>query len=197
MARESTPVLALAGGAGSGKTTIARELARAIPGSVAVHLDLCYHCDPAIAPTVPAFDGTGPIVDFGNPRSIDIGRVDTEISRHHGAALVIVEGTFALALPRIRDIARWSAYVDAPADIRLARKTLRKIEAGKDPSTTLRGYLERGRAAHEHHVAPTRDLADLVLDGTRPVDTLVRHLLDLVAPDQLPGIERPARRACI
>lgn len=85
-APESTPVLALAGGAGSGKITIARELA------AVVHLDLCYHRDPAAAPTVPSFDGTGPIVDFGHPHAIDARRVEAEIARHDEAALVIVEG---------------------------------------------------------------------------------------------------------
>jgi len=195
VARASTPVLALAGGAGSGKTTIARRLAAMIPGSAVVHLDLCYHRDPAAAPTVPAFDGSGPIVDFGDLRSIDMRRVETEIARHHRATFVIVEGIFALALPGIRALAHHSAYVDAPADIRLARKALRKIEEGKDPRITLRGHLERGHTAHELHVAPTRELADLVLDGTRPLDTLASSLLDLVTPERPTGVERPAHQA--
>jgi len=108
---------------------------------------------------------------------------------------VVVEGTFALALPHIRERARWGAYIDAPADIRLARKALRKIETGKDPRITLRGYLERGRAAHELHVAPTRELADLVLDGTRPVDELARRLRQVVSAERSIDTELPARRA--
>lgn len=176
MQHEPAPVLALAGGSGSGKTTLARALAHATPGSAVLHLDLCFHTDPAAAPTVPAFEGSGRVVDFSDPRSIDETRVQAEIARHSQARLLIIEGTFALALPYIRQRARWTAYVDAPADIRIVRKALRKIREGKDPETTLRGYLEQSRAAHDRHVEPSRTTADLVLDGTAPTDDLVRHL---------------------
>jgi len=180
MARGTLPLLALAGGAGSGKSTIARELAAQVPGIGLIHLDDCYHHDPALAPSVPAFDGSGRIVNFSDPASIDPARVDAAIARHQAAAVIVVEGTFALALTDIRDRARWCTYVDTPADIRIARKTLRKIDEGRDPRHVLRGYLEQGRRAHERHIAPTRMRADLILDGTEPVADLVKQLRLLI-----------------
>jgi uridine kinase len=122
-----------------------------------------------LAPSVPAFDGTGRIFNFNDCASIDPHRVEAAIARHEAAAVIVVEGIFALALDCVRDRARWSAYVDAPADIRIASKTLRKLDEGRAPRHVLRGYLEQGRRAHERHVAPTRLRADLVLVPGRPV----------------------------
>ncbi|MFD9868127.1 uridine kinase [Streptomyces niveus] len=173
----SPPLLALAGGAGSGKSTLAVALAAARPATAVVHLDACFHHDTSRAPCVPAIGGKGVRVDFSDPASIDRARVEETI----GAALVtgrlvVVEGTFALTLPYVRDRARWTAYVDVPADIRLARKTLRKLRAGEDPGAGLLGYLAHGRAAHERHVEPMARCARLLLDGTAPVPRLVGEL---------------------
>lgn len=177
MPNPSPPLLALAGGAGSGKSTLATALAAARPATAVVHLDACYHHDPARAPCVPVIDGTGVTVDFGDPAAIDRARVEEAIDAALATGqLVVVEGTFALALPYIRDRARWTAYVDVPADIRLARKTLRKLRAGQDPGVGLQGYLAHGRTAHERHVAPTARFARLLLDGTAPVGRLVGEL---------------------
>lgn len=171
------PLLALAGGAGSGKSTLAAALAAARPATAVVHLDACFHHDTSRAPCVPVTDGEGTTVDFSDPAAIDPVRVDRAV----GAALatgrlVVVEGTFALALPLVRDRARWTAYLDVPADIRLARKTLRKLRAGEDPGAGLAGYLAHGRAAHERYVEPTARYARLLLDGTAPVAQLVEEL---------------------
>jgi uridine kinase len=139
-----------------------------------------YHHDPNLAPSVLAFDGTGRIVNFSDPASIDPRRVEEAIACHKSAELIVVEGIFALALTHVRERARWSAYVDTPADIRIARKTLRKLDEGRDLRHVLRGYLEQGRQAHERHIAPTRLRADLLLDGTEPVTDLVKQLRLLI-----------------
>lgn len=173
----SPPLLALAGGAGSGKSTLAIALAAARPATAVVHLDACFHHDTARAPCVPVIDGKGTTVDFGDPAAIDRVRVEEAIAAAVSLSqLVVVEGTFALTLPYVRDRARWTAYLDVPADVRLARKTLRKLRAGQDPGVGLLGYLAHGRTAHERHVAPTARFARLLLDGTAPVAHLVGEI---------------------
>ncbi|HWU11776.1 MAG TPA: hypothetical protein VN520_36410 [Streptomyces sp.] len=82
---------------------------------------------------------------------------------------------------QIRRIARWTAYLDTPDDLRLARKTLRKIDEGADPRISLLGYLARGRTGHGEHVAPMRHSADFVLDGTLPVGELTDQLISAMA----------------
>jgi uridine kinase len=72
-------------------------------------------------------------------------------------------------------------YVDTPDDIRLARKILRKIEVfGQDPGLSLRNYLLSGRERHAEYVAPARDRADLVLDGTTSEEGLLGAVAHLV-----------------
>ncbi|XQE77610.1 hypothetical protein ACN24L_00660 [Streptomyces microflavus] len=97
----------------------------------------------------------------------------------------MIERTFALD-EQVRRIARWTVYLDPPADLRLARKTLRKIDTGADPRVALLGYLARGRDGHREHDAPTKHRADLVLDGTRPVEELTDQLGNVLAPASAP-----------
>ena len=176
------PVLALAGGAGAGKTTLARALVAQVPGTRILHLDDCYHTDPRRGPTVPRFDGNGRVLDRSDPRSIDPDRATAALGEYATAdpPLIIVEGMFALTLPYLRDHIRWRAYLDIPADVRLARKLLRKIDEGSNPGHFLRGYLERAREAHERHVAPARAEADLVLHVSQPTGQQVTLLLALI-----------------
>lgn len=173
--RPTPPILLIGGGAGSGKTSLARALAQDVPGAHLVHLDQCYHTDPRLAPNVPRFEGPGRAVDFSDPASLDPTRIKAAMDAAPNASLTIIEGVFALALPELEHQSAWTIYVDTPADIRLVRKTLRKIDEGKDPATTLRGY-QRNRAAYEQHVRPTRATAQLVLDGTLPLRDLLTQL---------------------
>ncbi|MCX5078651.1 zeta toxin family protein [Streptomyces sp. NBC_00513] len=171
----SPPVLLIGGGAGSGKTALARALAENIPGAGLIHLDLCYHNDPNLAPSVPRFDGPGRVVDFSNPAALDLARIRTALDHQSDAALIIVEGIFALTLPELTPPATWTVYVDTPADIRIVRKTLRKLEEGRDVKPGLLGYLASARS-YARHVRPTRDMAQLVLDGTLPLPDLVAQV---------------------
>ncbi|MFD5887157.1 hypothetical protein ACFWHQ_14405 [Streptomyces sp. NPDC060334] len=85
----------------------------------------CYHRDPDLAPSVPRVGGPGRVVDFSDPLALDSARIKTALAEHATAPLVIVEGTFALALPKLTAVATLTVYVDTPADIRVVRKTLR------------------------------------------------------------------------
>ncbi|KIF05692.1 hypothetical protein PL81_12090 [Streptomyces sp. RSD-27] len=173
-------MLLIGGGAGSGKTALARALAEAVPGAALVHLDSCYHTDPDLAPSVPRFDGQGRVVDFSDPLALDSARIKTALAQHATAPLVIVEGTFALALPELTAIATSTVYVDTPADIRVVRKTLRKLQEGQDPAPGLLGY-DTSHRSYTRHVAPTREHADLVLDGTHPTAELTAELQNHLA----------------
>ncbi|MBK3585333.1 hypothetical protein JHN49_16965 [Streptomyces sp. MBT57] len=122
------------------------------------------------------------MIDFSDPQSIDWGRVRQAVDEAPAEELLVVEGTFALD-KQIRRLARWTVFLDTPDDLRLARKTLRKISEGADPRINLLGYLARGRENHHRHVAPMRQTAGLVLDGTLPTKHLTDHLITHVAND--------------
>jgi uridine kinase len=175
-----TPLLLIGGGAGSGKSSLARALAEIVPGAGLVHLDLCYHQDVGLAPSVPRLDGQpGRAVDFSNPKALDPARIEAAVAAHAGAPLIIVEGVFALALPGLSKLASWTVFVDVPADLCVVRKTIRKLTEGKDPLPGLLGYANTVRA-FDVHVAPTRARAGIVLDGELPVEDnavlLLQHL---------------------
>lgn len=175
----AVPVLAVAGGTASGKSTLAEALKRRHPASVGlVHLDDFYV--PAHDPQrgVRTLSATGAeTLDWNHPGSIDEDAVAAAVDTMASGGryrLVVVEGLFALTLGTVAERATWRVYVDTPDDIRLARKILRKIEVfGQDPGVSLRNYLLSGRERHAEYVAPSRERADLVLDGTVPEGELL------------------------
>jgi uridine kinase len=194
-----TGVLAVAGGTASGKSTLAEALSLHHPESIAlVHLDDFY---------VPAHDqmcgvwtvsANGyPVLDWNHPGSIDEAAVAAAIDSAlcSDRRLVVVEGLFALTLPAVLARATWRVYVDAPDDVRLARKILRKIEAQRqDPRISLLNYLQGGRDRHAQHVAPSRALADLVVDGTADEYEMLASVMMLVGPvlSEHPALEASA-----
>lgn len=183
-----TPVLAVAGGTASGKSTLAEAMARHHPETIGlIHLDDFYV--PAHDPVrgVRTLSATGAeTLDWNHPGSIDEDAVAAAIDtvafggRHR---LVVVEGLFALTLAVVAARATWRVYVDTPDDIRLARKILRKIEVQcQDPVVSLRNYLQTGRERHASHVAPSRSLADLVVDGTAEEYEMITEVMRLIGP---------------
>ncbi|MCL2553884.1 MAG: hypothetical protein FWE15_01230 [Actinomycetia bacterium] len=182
------PVLAVAGGTASGKSTLADALVRHHPDSVdLVRLDDFYV--PAHDPLrgVRTVSATGAeILDWNHPGSIDESAVAEAVDRAVVSGrhrLVVVEGLFALTLPAVTARATWRVYVDTPDDIRLARKILRKIEVQRqDPALSLRNYLMTGRERHAAHVAPSRAVADLVVDGTADEYAMITAVTMLIGP---------------
>ncbi|WP_331732926.1 hypothetical protein OG613_48920 (plasmid) [Streptomyces sp. NBC_00015] len=192
-AEHRMPVLAIAGGTASGKSTLAKALAVHRPGTVAlIHLDDFYVPEHDPQRGVRTLSATGAeTLDWNHPGSIDEDAVVAAIDlvatsgRHR---MVVVEGLFALALPKVAVHATWRVYVDTPDDIRLARKLVRKIEKqGQDPLVSLRNYLLTGRDRHADYVAPSRQQADLVLDGTMPTEDLLSAVDHLVGQDLAPA----------
>src|SRR5258706_15978922 len=102
MMRVLPPLLVIGGPAGAGKTSVAEAVAKRVDARV-VGL------------------GENPSDD---QHDVDLSKLQERLDLFEDAPLVIVEGVFALALPPIRWAARWTVYVDTPADISLARRAL-------------------------------------------------------------------------
>ncbi|MFE4873581.1 uridine kinase [Streptomyces sp. NPDC056682] len=172
-------LLAMTGGAGAGKTTLAAALAACAPrDSIQVlHGDDYYFGTPERGIWAPDEAGT-PRLDVGDPRSMDV----EGLSRAADAALatgafVIVDGLFARRVAPQTPHDRFDVFVDLAADLRLARKIQRKcLRDGFPLDVLLRNYLNHRRDAHERHIEPLRASCDLVVDGTLPPDTLARQV---------------------
>lgn len=192
-----TPLLVgIAGGSASGKTTVARELARSL-GALEIAHDRYYRTLPA------EFHGHRMLgYNFDHPDALETSRLvedlarlragestvlvdydfhtcarkpEPEWSEVHPTPVVVVEGILVLADPALRDAFDLKIYVDAPADLRLARRLLRDtVERGDSPEKVVRQYLATVRPMHEAFVEPSRTHADVVLDGTLAVEDLIQ-----------------------
>ena len=82
----------------------------------------------------------------------------------------------------LRALADLCVYVEAPADVRLARRVMRdSVDRGRSISSVLDRYLQMVRPSHEQFVGPSAAHADLVLNGEAPVDVSVQQLTAAIA----------------
>lgn len=80
--------------------------------------------------------------------------------------VIIVEGILILQDARLRDLFDIKIYVDADADERILRRALRDMkERGRDLDNIIEQYLTTVKPMHYMYVAPTRYLADIVINS--------------------------------
>jgi uridine kinase len=178
-------VVAVAGGSGSGKTTVARALGAALPAGASVTLEQDhYYRDRSELPleqrVTVNYDHPDAIEfelllrhvdDLVAHRGIDRPSYDfsvharrTERIRLEPAPIVIVEGILALALPEMRERYDLKVFVDTDADIRLMRRIRRDLEErGRSFSQVRAQYYETVRPMHLAFVEPSKRFADVIV----------------------------------
>lgn len=111
-------------------------------------------------------------------------------SRRFGPCKTLVlEGLFALWEPRIVAIMDLAVFLDAPAELCLARRVARDVATRGRTESSVRVQWRRDVAPMFHkHVLPTREHAGLVLDGTstprRSALAIIKRLVNDVRPVQ-------------
>ncbi len=178
-------VIGIAGGSGSGKSTVLqRILDRLGPGRVAIldhdryYFDLAHLSQeeralvnfdhPASLETTllchhidDLLEGRAvdkPVYDFTTHRRTE------RVERVEPRSLVVVEGILVLAEPELVRRMDLRVFVDADDDIRLARRIRRDVaERGRSVDSVLDQYEATVRPMHLQFVAPTRRIADLIL----------------------------------
>ena len=184
---EATPIIVLgvAGGTGSGKTTVARAILEAVgPKRLAfIAQDSYYRQIEWDSPEHLASH------NFDHPSSIDTELLVSHLGAlkrgeavdspvydfvHHRRSskterieprpVVMAEGILLLAEPEIRQQLDFKIFVDTDADVRLKRRILRDIhERGRDLDDILRQYMETVRPMHLEFVEPSKRWADVIV----------------------------------
>jgi uridine kinase len=180
-------LIGIAGGTGSGKTTLAADLLRryAREGACLLEQDAYYRDRGYLS--VGEREG----INYDEPeaiehdlllehiKSLSSGKAiekpvycfkthtrSREVRVVHPAPLILLEGLFALWDPRARLLMDLKIYVDAAPDLRFLRRARRDVcERGRTMDSVIEQYLGTVRPMHEMHIEPTKAYADLVVEN--------------------------------
>jgi uridine kinase len=178
-------LLGIAGGTGSGKTTVATNIVKrlALDSITVITMD-SYYRDLADLPPARRDEA-----NFDHPDSIEqelfvqhlvalksgwpIEQPVYDFTRHvrTGATLlieprevIIAEGILLFHVPEIREILDIRIFVDTPADIRLLRRITRDIrDRGRTLESVSEQYLRTVRPMHDEFVEPSKRYADVII----------------------------------
>ena len=99
------------------------------------------------------------------------------------AALVMIEGIFALCYEPLRELADLRLFVTADRETRRSRRLERDLTRGRDREFTAAQLEATVLPMHDLHLEPTARHADLLVQGTRPFDAVVGVLAAWAFPD--------------
>jgi len=174
--------IGVAGGSGSGKTTVCRLIADGLRPRVCEVIGLDRFFKPVdLLPRYRSSLHAEPRPDFNRPDSLMAGEMAAHCRAVTGG-VVLFDGHFALHYPAMRDLMDVKCYVDAPLEEMLRRRTERNLAAGYggDRETILAYNRECVVPGYEAYILPTRGFADIVIPngpedaGAR--DALIRAL---------------------
>jgi uridine kinase len=195
-------IIGIAGGSGSGKTTVAHKLSTAIPQGrcATIEHDAYYRNQDHLTPA------ERDLTNYDHPDalesallaahlrllrdgvSVDIPvydfATDTRASttRHIAPApVIIVEGILVFADEALRELMDIKIFVDTDADIRLMRRIRRDLEhRGRTFASVREQYHRTVRPMHLQFVEPSKRHADLIVpeggDNHVALDVLLGHL---------------------
>ena len=204
--RQTPVVIGIAGGSGSGKTTVANVILKRVGEEHIAYLphDAYYLDQSHLGPNERA------LVNFDHPNSLDTPlliqhvyslkqltpidlpvydfkahRRTVETIRILPQPVILVEGILILAEPLLRPLFDVKIFVDTDADIRFIRRLRRDIdERGRTTKSVIDQYLLTVRPMHLEFVEPSKRYADVIIPegGFNDVamDMVVSRLKDLL-----------------
>ncbi|HWS23949.1 MAG TPA: uridine kinase [Anaerolineales bacterium] len=204
---KNTLFIGIAGGSGSGKTTVSKEILNQVgPDRIAYIPHDAYYKDlTGLPPEVKAQ------VNFDHPNSLETDLLIkhlTSLSRGEPIELpvydfsihsrtekvvrispkpvIIVEGILIFSEPELRALFDLKIFVDTDSDIRFIRRLRRDVgERGRTPESVVDQYLSTVRPMHLEFVEPSKRYADIIIpEGGHNVPALelvVARVQDLLS----------------
>jgi uridine kinase len=177
--------IVVAGGTGSGKTTIVREIVKRVGAHRIAYVphDAYYrevqyvplseqdrlnfdHPDALETPLVHTH-----IVALQHWHAVEVPIYDfttntrtSQVTTVEPRPVILVEGILSLAEPMLRPLFDIKVFVDADADLRFIRRLSRDIaERGRTPESVIDQYLDTVRPMHLEFVEPSKRYADVII----------------------------------
>ena len=199
-------IIGIAGGTGSGKTTVVKRIAKALPPHCAavIPLDSYYNDTTGMTPE------ERKAINFDHPDAFDwklLIRQVNELRQGHAIEqptysyllsnrlpdtihvepkpVIIIEGIMSLINKRLRDMMDLKIFVDTDPDERLIRNIQRDtIDRGRTVSMVVDRYLAVLKPMHEQFIEPTKRYADLIIpqggENKRGIAILCKYIEGLM-----------------
>jgi len=178
-------IIGIAGGTGSGKTTVVRKIAARLPkDEVAIIPQDSYYRDNGHLPLEERQE-----INFDHPRSLEFKLLIEHIKKlKEGSAIeqpiysyltctrseetipvspekvIIIEGILILQNAQLRNLMDIKVFVDADSDDRLMRVIQRDlVERGRSVSKVLERYEKTVKPMHLQFIEPTKKYADIII----------------------------------
>lgn len=195
-------IIGIAGGTGSGKTTVVRNIVDKLPaGEVVILPQDSYYKDSS---NVPAEERQN--INFDHPNAFDWDLLHEHIKllkdmrpieqptysfltctrqaetvHIEPKDVIIIEGILALSDPRLRALMDLKIFVDADSDERLIRVIQRDvIERGRTAEAVMERYTRVLKPMHLQFIEPTKRYADIIIpeggNNTVAVDILCQYI---------------------
>lgn len=182
---EKPVVIGVAGGSGSGKTTVTRSICQRFADKTILVIEQDYYYkDQSHLPFEDrlntnydhplAFDNDlliSHLHDLMNQKSIEKPVYDYKIHTRSNEIIpvdpkevIILEGILILEDPRLVDLMDIKVFVDTDSDVRIIRRLLRDIkERGRSLDSVIDQYVNNVRPSHLQFVEPTKRYADIII----------------------------------
>jgi len=178
-------VIGIAGGSGSGKTTVAQEILQRVgPDRIAFLQHDAYYKDLSGLPPAQRAE-----VNFDHPNSLETELLITHVEQlkrgnpvevpiydfaHHSRTdrtfsvkprgVILVEGILIFTEPALRGLFDVKIFVDTDSDIRFIRRLQRDItERGRTTESVVKQYMATVRPMHLEFVEPSKRYADVII----------------------------------
>ena len=180
-------IIGICGGTASGKTIFAKKIVEVVGSGSIIYLehDAYYLGLTQLSPNLQQEK------NFDHPNSLDneliikhlkmlqanqpIERPIYDFTKHKRSSetltiypkpIILVDGILIFAIKKLRKMFDIKVFIDAAADIRLARRLQRDLlERGRDPKSVLDQYLNTVRPMHSRYVESSKRYADIIIHG--------------------------------